>query len=255
MKLKMTKIIFILIGIVMFIWFLLPVIYKGIINIGNITGLLFSAILIGYGLYFKLINKIIVHIWKGTWGKIVLTMITVTTICVIVLSAVFSYFMYQSSYKKTTKPTTIVVLGCRVYGTSPSLMLEERLKAAYEYLNANPELNCVVSGGKGYNEDISEAMCMYTYLVEKGIDGNRIYMEDKSTSTRENLLFSKKIIEDNHLPSAITIITNEFHQYRAQLIADNLGMEVYAISGQTAWWLFPTYYVRELFGIIYQFIF
>ena len=255
MKSKMIKLFFICLGLVMFIWFLLPAILKGMINLGNIAGMLVSMLFIGYGLYFQVVNSFIINVWRKTYGKIVLTVIAVICISSVALVVVFSYLMYQSAYDEPTKPTTVVVLGCRVYGTEPSLMLEERLDAAYDYLITNPNICCVVSGGKGHNEDISEAQCMYTYLVDKGIEKERIYLEDQSTSTRENILFSKKMIEDHDLPEAITIITNEFHQYRAKLIGENLGMEVYAVSGQTAWWLFPTYYVRELFGIIYQFIF
>ena len=172
-----------------------------------------------------------------------------------VLVAVFSYQMYSHAHHEADKTTTLVVLGCRVYGTSPSLMLKERLDAAYQYLEEHQDVSCVVSGGQGENEDISEAKCMYDYLIDKGIDEKRIFLEDQSTSTRENLLFSKKVIEQNDLPSAMTIVTNEFHQYRAFLIAENLGLEAYAVSGHTALWLFPTYYTRELFGLIYQFVF
>lgn len=255
MKSKMIKLIFICIGLVMFIWFLLPFILKGMINLGNVSGILVSMLFVGYGLYFQIVNRFIINVWHKTYGKIVLTIMAAFLIMTIVLMTLFSFLMYQSAYHKPDKPTTVIVLGCRVYGIKPSLMLEERLNAAYDYLKVNPDVKCVVSGGKGHNEDISEAKCMYTYLVNKGIAKERIYLEDQSTSTRENILFSKKIIEENDLPEVVTIITNEFHQYRAKLIAKDLEMEVYAVSGRTAWWLFPTYYVRELFGIIYQFIF
>lgn len=151
--------------------------------------------------------------------------------------------------------TTVVVLGCRVKNKKPSLALKERLDKTYQYLNENPKLQCILSGGQGANEEISEAKCMYQYLVSKGIDPHRLYQEDKSTSTRENILFSYQIIEKENLPKAITIITNEFHEYRSQTIAQRLNIKSYAISAHTAWWLFPTYFVREIFGIIYEFIF
>ena len=151
--------------------------------------------------------------------------------------------------------TTVVVLGCRVKNKKPSLALKERLDKTYQYLNENPKLQCILSGGQGANEEISEAKCMYQYLVSKGIDPNRLYQEDKSTSTRENILFSYQLIKKENLPKAITIITNEFHEYRAQTIARRLNIKSYAISAHTAWWLFPTYFVREIFGIVYEFIF
>lgn len=255
MKLKLYNIILILLGSVMFIWYLLPAVLKGLINIGNIAGMLFFGIMIIYGVFSVRINQAIMGFWQNTLGKIVVSIIGVLFIAGFVLVAVFSYQMFSHAHYQPNKATTMVVLGGRVYGTSPSLMLRERLDAAYDYLEDHPEIYCVVSGGQGENEDISEAQCMFDYLVDKGIDANRIYKEDRSTSTRENLLFSKEIIEKNNLPERITIVTNEFHQYRAYLIAENLGLESYAISGKTALWLFPTYYTRELFGLIYQFIF
>lgn len=195
MKLKMIKILFILIGIMMFSWFLLPVVLKGIVNLGNIAGLIFAALLIGYGLCFHTVNTFIRQLWYKNYGKMILSVMLVICIGIIILTTVFSCLMYDSANHQPTKPTTIVILGCRVYGTKPSLMLEERLMAAYDYLKEYPEVSCVVSGGKGDNEEISEALCMYNYLVDKGIDGKRIYLEDQSTSTRENILFSKEVIE------------------------------------------------------------
>ena len=82
----------------------------------------------------------------------------------------------------------------------------------------------MVSGGKGSDEDIPEAEAMYTYLVKKGIDPSRIYQEDKSTNTRENLTFSYEIIKENQLEQTLAIATNEFHEYRAIYLANDLGL-------------------------------
>ena len=63
---------------------------------------------------------------------------------------------------------------------------------------------------------------------------------------------NKKIIEEKGLGNNIAIATSEYHQYRASQIAKSLGFSVGAVSGHTAWWLFPTFYMRELYGILYQ---
>ncbi|MDE7207705.1 MAG: YdcF family protein, partial [Lachnospiraceae bacterium] len=143
---------------------------------------------------------------------------------------------------------------CRVYGERPSLILTERMGAALLYLDENPDAVCIASGGKGQDEDISEAECIYRYLVENGIEAGRIYIEDQSTSTRENLAFSYAIIQENALPEEIAIVTNEFHECRAGIIADKLGLSYGAISAKTAMWLLPTYYARELFGVLYEWL-
>jgi len=162
--------------------------------------------------------------------------------------------MIIAANKKTTEDATVVVLGCRVYGTKASLSMVERLDAAYNYLTEHETAVCVLSGGQGLGEDITEAECMYRYLVEEGISPDRLYKEEKSASTRENLQFSKDLIEEEGLHPAIVITTSEYHQYRAGQIAKTLDMEYGANPGRTAIWLFPTYYVRELYGILYEWL-
>jgi len=96
---------------------------------------------------------------------------------------------------------------------------------------------------------------MKEYLVGRGISDERIIMEDKSESTYENLKFSYEIIEQNKLNRKITIVTDAYHQLRAEMIASDMGIESYNISAKTSWGLVPTYWVREWFGIVYQFMF
>ncbi|MBQ3915749.1 MAG: YdcF family protein, partial [Ruminococcus sp.] len=82
----------------------------------------------------------------------------------------------------------------------------------------------------------------------------RIYREDKSVSTEENLSFSSKIIKENSLPEDITIITDGYHQLRADMLAERLGIKAYNISAHTSRWLVPTYWVREWFGVAYYIV-
>lgn len=241
---KIIKYLLLIFFIISFIIFLLPFLLKGILNIGNIAGMIVS--LVCFLIIF--FNKPLHHL---IFSKIILSFI-------IILLAIISTCSYKILTNMNILPqeeTTVVVLGCRVKNKKPSLALKERLDKTYQYLNENPKLQCILSGGQGANEEISEAKCMYQYLVSKGIDPHRLYQEDKSTSTRENILFSYQLIKKENLPKAITIITNEFHEYRAQTIARRLNIKSYAISAHTAWWLFPTYFVREIFGIVYEFIF
>ena len=72
--------------------------------------------------------------------------------------------------KMSATDSTVVVLGCQVKGEAPSLTLTERLDAAYDYLCSHPDAACILSGGQGDDEKISEAECMYRYLTKKGFD-------------------------------------------------------------------------------------
>ena len=91
----------------------------------------------------------------------------------------------------------LIILGAKVNGTQPSLMLKQRIEAAAEYLKRNPNTIAIASGGKGSDENISEAQCIYEQLVALGIEPERILMENQSTSTVENLEFSARIIKEN----------------------------------------------------------
>ena len=247
--------VLILIGLLFSVWFLLPFLYHRILNMGNITGIVVSILIIMYGLKMPIINSWIKAGWNKNISRILLSIVGLSSIVIIVLVLVITGCMVSSAKKNSKEGATVVVLGCRVYGERASLMLAERLDAAYEYLTSNPEARCIVSGGQGSDEDISEAECMYRYLVAKGIDKDRVVKEDQSTSTRENLRFSYEIIQKYDMNTNIAIITNEFHEYRAGRVADTLGLEYGAVSARTAWWLFPTYYVRELYGILYEWVF
>lgn len=246
------RIIPMLFGAAALFLFGLPLILRRILNIGNATGLLIGSILLLYGIFMPGIHKKISGIWKKKPGKILLLFAVFCIVFVVVLAAVETVCIVKAAKKKPVENATLIVLGCKVYGEKASRTLRERLDAAYDYLVENEDTDCVLSGGQGKDEDISEALCMYRYLEEKGIDTSRLYLEDTSTTTRENLANSLQIIREKGLNSEIAIATSDFHEYRAGQIAKALGLKYGAVPGHTAWWLLPTYYVRELYGILYQ---
>lgn len=254
MKKRILRIALIAIGVLGLIWFLTPFAVGRIMNLGNGTGAVIMALLVGYGIFMPKINKAIKKLHATKIGKAILTGVLFIVVAIISLAAVETAFMIKAVATQPSEDATVVVLGCRAYGSRPSIMLASRLDAAYDYLTEHPEAICIVSGGQGPDENMPEAECMYLYLTEKGIEPERIYMEDKSTSTRENLLFSQEIIEAEGLNPEIAIVTNEYHEYRAGMIADALEMEHSAVPARTPLWLFPTYYIRELYGILYEWV-
>ncbi|MFK4389375.1 uncharacterized SAM-binding protein YcdF (DUF218 family) [Peribacillus frigoritolerans] len=100
-----------------------------------------------------------------------------------------------------------MILGARVKGSVPSLSLQYRIDKAAEYLSANKHTVVIVSGGKGPGEVISEAKAMQQGLIAQGIEEARIMMEDKSTTTHENIVFSKELIPDTAASGLIVAMT------------------------------------------------
>ena len=240
------KIIPALLCLGLFLIFALPL-GMGIINLGNCAGMgvsgIFMLIFVFWGIF-------------SSTGKAVISVIAAFFVISIIFAAIISVFMIKAADDPPKdENTTVVVLGCKVKDGAPSLMLSRRLDAAYEYLSGHESVIAIVSGGKGDDEIISEAQCMRDWLVNKGIAPERIYMEDRSVNTEENLRFSKEIISAEGLPEKITLITDSYHQLRAEMIAEKQDIKAYNISGYTSWYLLPTYWVREWFGVVYYKLF
>ena len=244
-----------MIALVGLLWFLVPLSLSVSLNIGNATGILVCILLGVYAIWMPKIRRLFGGWLKHRVKRWLVRGLTTIIGIIIVLVIVETGCMISAANKKPSENATLVVLGCRVYGERASLSMIERLEAAYEYLQENEDAVCILSGGRGSGENITEAECMYRYLVDKGIEPQRLYKEEESTSTRENLKFSLEMINELGVSSDIAIATSEYHQYRAGLIAEELGITATAVSGKTAWWLFPTYYIRELYGILYQWLF
>ncbi len=148
--------------------------------------------------------------------------------------------------------SVIIVLGCQIRGEKITKSLRKRLDTAYSYAASRPDTMIIVSGGKGYGENISEAQAMYDYLCEKGIEPERIYMEDRSVNTAQNLRFSLAYIDKKD--EAVGIVTSNFHIFRAKMIARANGLSnVYGIASPSDEILFVNYMVREAIGILKDF--
>lgn len=247
-KSKIKNLIYV-IGIISFITFIIPV-FAGVINTGNVTGCIISILII---ILAKNYTKL--SIWyKNKIFKIIAIIISAIMAIAIICAAILSILMVKATLNAPPSNAAVIVLGCKVNGEQPSLMLEKRLKKALDYLNRNPNAVCIVSGGQGKNEGISEALCMYNYLTENNIDKQRIYMEDKSHNTQQNIDFSNEIIQENNLSTDIAIVTDGFHILRSSIIAQKQGLVPYAIASNTPFYIFPTYYVRELYALIEEII-
>ena len=117
----------------------------------------------------------------------------------------------------------VLVLGAQVRGDHVSRALEDRLKTAKAYLEEYPETKAVLSGGQGPGENLTEAQAMYDWLVAHDVAADRLIMEDRSTTTWENMTFSKALIPEAAENVHIGVVTNNFHVYRGVMLAKRCG--------------------------------
>ena len=167
---------------------------------------------------------------------------------VLILAILIPACVIAGSMDGRGEPTgeVLIVLGTTVNGTEPSPMLKQRLDTALEYLNTYPDAKCIVTGGKGDENNLSEAQCMFNYLTAAGIAPDRVQMEDRATSTVENLKYVRSMLDTNE----VDILSSDFHLYRAGLIAKDAEFTPTLIPAKTEpFTLLLPWFLREIVAL------
>ena len=178
----------------------------------------------------------------------------------------------------------IIIHGAGLDGTRPTPLLAGRIDKALELWNKQHQQGkFVASGGQGADEVVSEAQAMRDYLLEKGVPADAILMEDKSTTTWENLKNSIAVIRSDRASAAsndsangnssasdgtaasgdvtasdstgacgdftTAVVSSDFHVFRCAEYAHNLGIKADGIGSHTKGWYWPTAFIREFIAI------
>lgn len=242
---------------IFFLWFLLPVFVYGILNAFNLMGMLACLyVMLFYGArqqFRKLKEKFYLKKPTEILWKIIRFCIYAFSLYALVISIVMTIF----ASIPPAENSSAIILGAQVKGTAPTLSLYDRILAGEKYLNENPNSICIATGGLGDTADITEAQCISNVLTGHGIDNGRIYLENNSRNTQQNIKFAYDIIQENEENQNIAIVSDGFHQARARLIARKLGITSYigSVSAKTNWIYLPTFWVREWFALPYDFFF
>ena len=151
------------------------------------------------------------------WLKLVLALVLVG---VLGFSALFGAVLSGMYDQIDGEPQVMVILGCQVKPWGPSILLQDRLDKALEYLETEPDMTVVVSGGQGPDEHISEARAMADYLMEQGIEQERILLEDQSHNTVQNLTLTRRLLDElgYDLEQDIVVVSNGFHLTRVRML-------------------------------------
>lgn len=191
------------------------------------------------------------HGWHRGWHTAVIAVgIAVAVILTAATAAVL--ILGRSQWEEARKADYVVVLGAQVHGNEPSRTLRARLDLALELMKENPDAVFIVAGGQGKDERNAEASVMYDYMARRGAELSRLYPEDQSHTTRENLKNAAAIVRSLGMDSSRpAIITSEFHLCRAKYIASTLGMDACGAASRTEPLpLMLNYALREVFAFV-----
>ncbi len=212
----------------------------------NLLSVLFSVMLCIYLVAWPVIG----NLGKNTLGTILYTIISFIAVYILSLLAVYSLSAVFNLFhlKKKRNADYIIVLGAGIIGSKVTPLLAARIEKGIELLRYNPNAVLVMSGGQGSGEDIPESKAMADYAVDKGVDVEKIILEQKSVSTEENLRFSRKLM--NKQNPQIVVVTTAYHMLRALILAKRQGIKCVGFGAKTKWYFTLNAFIREFVGYL-----
>jgi len=174
--------------------------------------------------------------------------------CLIIIIASFllveGVIIYNMKATSTIDADYVIILGCQVDGSIPSIPLIRRVNTALGYLDKHKNTKVVITGGKGPGENITEAEAMKRILLRNGIEENRIFEEHNARSTMENLKLSNELY--NLLEKNIVIVSSDYHMFRALSMAKKLHyINANGLPSRSQLSVLPAYLLREYVAVVY----
>ncbi|MFC9995161.1 YdcF family protein [Nocardia sp. NPDC127526] len=200
----------------------------------------------------------VVALWtENFWFAVILASVMLVLsylgfLCVAFLmyAWVYTRLSYQSGM------AAIVVHGSGLIGARVPPLLANRLDRALEVYRAEVGRGrhpvVVTSGGRGSDEKVSEAEAMAGYLLDKGLPAEAVLREDRSTTTRENLLCTRDLLAERGIGSRMVLVTSNFHAMRTAFLARDLGLDAEVVGAPTAFYYLPGALLREFIAVLYE---
>lgn len=150
----------------------------------------------------------------------------------------------------------IVVHGSGLIGSRVPPLLASRLDRALRVYSAEITAGhrplLVTSGGKGSDETVAEADAMAGYLIDRGLPETAVLREDRSTTTRENLLYTRNLLAQHGIAPRMVLVTSNFHALRTAILARRMGLDAAVVGSRTAPYYLPSAILREFAGILFE---
>ncbi|MEU6844391.1 YdcF family protein [Streptomyces sp. NPDC046716] len=183
---------------------------------------------------------------------------TAMALCGYVAFLFLCFLIYGGLYARLRirrRADFVVVLGSGLIGgtTVPPLLASRLDRARKEHARQSrrgrrPVL--ITSGGQGPDEKLPESHAMADYLTAEGFPADLITREDRSTTTDENLAFSKALMEKANPAYRCVIVTNNYHVFRAAVIARRTGVRGHVVGAPTAAYFWPSAMLREFVALL-----
>lgn len=167
-------------------------------------------------------------------------------------TALLLYSWLYRSLPRKRQYDFIVIHGAGLNGTDLTPLLRGRVDRAYDlWVKQDKKGVFVPSGGRGADEEISEAEAMARYLRSRGVPDSAIVLEDRSTTTWENLTYSRDLITrlSSGTPERAALVTSDYHVFRTAMYARAVGFNADGLGSKTASYYFPTAFIREFIAI------
>ena len=212
----------------------------------TLWSMLFSVLLCIYLIVWPVIG----NLEKNTIGTTLYTIIGFAAVYVLALLAIYSFSAVLNLFhlKKKRNADYIVVLGAGIIGDKVTPLLAARIEKGIELLHYNPNAILIMSGGQGSGENIPESKAMADYAADKGVDTEKIIMEQKSISTQENLRFSRELM--NQQKPEIIVVTTAYHVFRALILAKQQRIKCKGFGAKTKWYFTLNAFIREFVGYL-----
>ena len=231
-------------------------------TVRNILGVILGMVYLAAPFSGSLLNIIYDHFGDFSTGSMLVSSFiqSVISLIIVYFDCIFFAACICSLMASFRKPIYdrdfVIILGCGLKKDGTLLpLLKGRADKAIEFVKEQKEKTgkrCVFvpSGGKGSDEIIAEGEAIKNYLVEQGIDENDILVENKSTTTLENMMFSKKLIDEKMPNAKVAFATTRYHLFRSGRYANTAGLNAIGIGSKTRWYFWPNAFLREFVGVV-----
>ncbi|WP_367127244.1 YdcF family protein [Saccharothrix sp. HUAS TT1] len=166
------------------------------------------------------------------------------------------YSIVYGSVGRRTGFDAVVVLGAGLSGDRVPPLLAARLDRGLSVhrreVAAGRTPLIVVSGGQGADEAVSEAAAMRDYLLRRGVPDELIVPEDRAATTEQNLRYSANLLAERGWTGRAVAVTNNYHVFRAAVLARRLRLRMQIIGAPTAWYFLPSAFLREFAALLAQ---